>query len=525
MLFTENETNVQRLFGVPNPTPYAKDAFHEYVIQGNTAAVNDKMLGTKAAPYYRLKIPAHGQVQVKMRLYAEAEGVSEPFADSFDETFQQRIAEADAFYRHLIPEGLSPQACAIARQAYAGLLWSKQFYYYVIEDWLEGDPNMPPPPASRKEGRNSDWRDLFNRDVLSMPDTWEYPWYASWDTAFHMICFARLDPEYTKNQLILFLREWYMHPSGKMPAYEFNFSDVNPPVHAWACWRVYKITGPRRQARPGVPGQRVSEAAAGFHLVGQSQRPDGPEYLLRRLSGSGQHRPLRPLQDRCPAASTLQEADATAWMAFFCGTMLSMALELAQEEQAYEDMASKFFEHYVSIASAINTFGGSGLWDETDGFYYDQIRCGQETWPLRVRSLVGLLPLIAVEIIEQRLIDRLPGFKKRMQWFLKNRRDLAQFISYMESRRKDGGRSCITCWPSLRSTGSSGCCGTCSTRTSSCRPSASAPCPSSTRTIPSPCGWAASSTGSSTGPASRKAASSAATPTGADRSGFPAITC
>jgi hypothetical protein len=437
VLFTENETNVRRLFGVPNPTPYTKDAFHEYVIQGNKAAINHKMLGTKAAPYYRLKVPAHGQMQVKMRLYAEAEGVGEPCAGNFDETFQQRILEADAFYRRLIPEGLSPQAHAIARQAYAGLLWSKQFYYYVIEDWLEGDPNMPPPPPSRKEGRNADWRDLFNRDVLSMPDTWEYPWYASWDTAFHMICFARLDPEYTKRQLILFLREWYMHPSGKMPAYEFNFSDVNPPVHAWACWRVYKIACPDGKRDRAFLASAFQKLLLDFTWWVNRKDPTGRNIFSGGFLGLD-NIGIFDRSKTLPGGETLQEADATAWMAFFCGTMLSMALELAQEDPAYEDMASKFFEHYVSIASAINTFGGSGLWDETDGFYYDQIRCGKKSWPLRVRSLVGLMPLIAVEIIEQRLIDRLPGFKKRMQWFLKNRRDLAQFISYMESRRKDG---------------------------------------------------------------------------------------
>ncbi len=437
LLFTENETNVQRLFDVPNPTPYVKDAFHEYVIQGNTAAVNPAQQGTKAALYYRLEVPAHGQVQIKLRLYAEDEKMRKPLGDGFDKTFQQRNAEADAFYQHLIPENLSPRARSIARQAYAGLLWSKQFYYYVVEDWLEGDPNMPPPPASRKEGRNHDWRDLFNRDVLSMPDKWEYPWYASWDTAFHMICFARLDPQYAKRQLIRFLREWYMHPSGKIPAYEFNFSDVNPPVHAWACWRVYKIACPDGKRDRAFLASAFQKLLLDFTWWVNRKDPTGRNIFsggFLGLDNIGLFDRSEPL----PSGEYLQEADATAWMAFFCGTMLSMALELAKEDQAYEDMASKFFEHFISIASAINTLGGSGLWDETDGFYYDQIRCGEETWPLRVRSLVGLIPLIAVEIIEQEKIDRLPGFKKRMQWFLHNRRDLAPFISYMESRRCDG---------------------------------------------------------------------------------------
>jgi hypothetical protein len=437
VLFTENETNVQRLFGTPNPTPCTKDAFHEYVIRGATSAVNKTMQGTKAAPYYRLTVPAHGQVQVKLRLYAQTEDLKDPFADSFDETFQQRIAEADAFYRTIIPENLSPQARAIARQAYAGLLWNKQFYYYVVDDWLEGDPKMPPPPRSRLDGRNAGWRDLFNRDVLSMPDKWEYPWYASWDTAFHMICFARIDPDYAKNQLIRFLREWYMHPSGKLPAYEFNFSDVNPPVHAWACWRVYKITGARGRRDRAFLASAFQKLLLDFTWWVNRKDPAGRNIFsggFLGLDNIGIFDRSKPL----PSGEGLQEADATAWMAFYCGTMLSIALELARDEQAYEDMASKFFEHFVSIASAINTFGGSGLWDETDGFYYDQIRCGKEIWPLKVRSLVGLLPLIAVETITQETVDRLPGFKKRMQWFLRNRPELARFITYMECKRRNG---------------------------------------------------------------------------------------
>lgn len=437
MLFTENETNVHRLFDAANPTPYVKDAFHEYVVKGNISAVNPAQQGTKAAAYYRLKIPAHGQVQVQLRLSAEEDHVGTPFAGQFEEIFGRRIAEADAFYRQVIPEGLEPQAHAIARQAYAGLLWNKQFYYYVVDDWLQGDPNMPPPPPRRRDGRNCDWRDLFNRDVLSMPDKWEFPWYASWDTAFHMICFARIDPEYTKRQLSVFLREWYMHPSGKMPAYEFNFSDVNPPVHAWACWRVYKIACPDGQRDRAFLASAFQKLLLDFTWWVNRKDPTGRNIFsggFLGLDNIGLFDRSQPL----PSGEYIQEADATAWMAFFCGTMLSMALELARDDPAYEDMASKFFEHFVSIASAINTLAGSGLWDETDGIYYDQIRCGDEIWPLRVRSLVGLMPLIAAEVIEQETIDRLPGFKKRMQWFLKNRCDLAPFISYMESRRKDG---------------------------------------------------------------------------------------
>jgi len=432
VLFTENETNVQRLFGTPNSTPYTKDAFHEYVIQGNVAAVNPAGHGTKVAPYYRLTVGGQGQVQVKMRLCAEAEAVAEPFGARFEEVFTQRRAEADGFYEQVIPKTLGPRAASLARQAYAGLLWSKQFYYYVVEDWLQGDPNMPPPPPRRRHGRNSAWMDLFNRDVLSMPDKWEYPWYAAWDTAFHMIPFAEIDPGYTKRQLILFLREWYMHPSGALPAYEFELSDVNPPVHAWACWRVYKMTGRRGARDMDFLASAFQKLLLNFTWWVNRKDPAGRSIFaggFLGLDNIGLFDRSQPL----PNGEHIEQADATAWMAFYCGTMLSIALELAQEDRAYEDMASKFFEHFIAIASAINTLGGTGLWDETDGFYYDQIRCGWQIWPLRVRSLVGLLPLVAVEIIEQEAIDRLPGFKKRMQWFLRNRRELAQFISYMES--------------------------------------------------------------------------------------------
>jgi len=448
VLFTENETNTQRLFHVAGYTPYVKDAFHEYVIKDNRSAVSDKARGTKAAPYYRLQIAGGGQAQIRLRLYADTEGVGDPFDAGFDETFEQRIREADAFYRKIIPANLGPQARSIARQAYAGLLWNKQFYHYAVEDWLDGDPNMPPPPAGRKDGRNAEWWHLFSRDVLSMPDKWEFPWFASWDTAFHMLPFARIDPDFTKRQLVLFLREWYMHPSGKMPAYEFNFSDVNPPVHAWTCWRVYKIAAPRGKRDRAFLASAFQKLLLDFTWWVNREDPSGKNVFSGGFLGMdniGLFDRSKPL----PSGEYLQQADGTAWMAFFCGTMLSMALELAHKERAYEDMASKFFEHFVMIASATNTLGGTGLWDETDGFYYDHIKCKNESWPLKVRSLIGLLPVIAAEIVDQKTIDQLPGFKKRMDWFLNNRRDLAQLISYMESRSKDGGRRYLLAIPSL----------------------------------------------------------------------------
>ena len=434
ILLTENETNTLRLFGVPNYTPYTKDAFHEYVIKGDAAAVSGGIRGTKAAAYYVLKIAGRGQAQIRLRLSARAEGTREPFA-GFDEVFATRSAEAEAFYRRVIPKGLDPHARRVARQAYAGLLWNKQFYHYVVEDWLEGDANMPPPPT-RARRRNLSWEHLFNRDVLSMPDKWEYPWYASWDTAFHMIPFARIDPDFTKHQLLLFLREWYMHPNGQLPAYEFEFSDVNPPVHAWACWRVYKMTGPRGRRDRAFLASAFQKLLLNFTWWVNRKDPEGRNVFsggFLGLDNIGLFDRSKPL----PNGDYLYQADGTAWMAFYCGTMLAMALELATKDPAYEDMASKFFEHFVAIAGAMNTLGGTGLWDDHDGFYYDQIECRGRPWPLKVRSMVGLLPLIAVETIEQETIDRLPGFKKRMQWFLDNRHDLARFISYMECRGQD----------------------------------------------------------------------------------------
>ena len=438
-LFTENETNAARLFDAPNGAPYVKDAFHEYVVQGRSDAVNPEMTGTKACALYRLEVPAGGGITLRLRLSAEDEAPNEPFGNGFDRVFADRIREADDYYSALLPGHLSEEERRIARQCYAGLLWSKQFYHFSVKDWLEGDPAHPAPPASRRHGRNHDWIHLYNRDVISMPDKWEYPWYAAWDLAFHMIPFAGVDPFFAKEQLLLFLREWYMHPNGQIPAYEFAFSDVNPAVHAWAAWRVYKITGPRG-GRDRLFLSRVFQKLL-LNFTWWVNRKDlhgnhvfsGGFLGLDNIGVFDRSKPL-------PAGGYLEQADGTAWMAFYCTTMLSMALELAAEDPSYEDVASKFFEHFIAIADAINTLGGTGLWDEEDGIYYDHLHIDGRSIPLRVRSLVGLLPLIAVEILKDEVVDRLPGFRKRMRWFLENRKDLARTVTWMEPPGTEGGR-------------------------------------------------------------------------------------
>ena len=431
-LFTENETNTKKLFGTDNWTPYVKDAFHEYLIHGNTDAVNPKSVGTKMAAHYKLEVPGGREVVIRLRLSNAELSPKKNLGKEFDDVFQTRIREADEFYESKWPKGLTPQECSTARQGYAGLLWSKQFYHYIVRDWIEGDPNQPAPPASRREGRNAEWKNLYNRDVISMPDKWEYPWFAAWDLAFHMIPFGKIDPEFAKQQLVLFLREWYMHPNGQIPAYEFAFGDVNPPVHAWACWRTYKITGARGKRDRQFLSRTFQKLLLNFTWWVNRKDAEGKNLFsggFLGLDNIGVFDRSKPL----PTGGHLEQADGTAWMAFYCNTMLSMALELARDNPATEDMASKFFEHFVAIADAINTHGGTGLWDEQDGFYYDQLHVNGQTIPLRIRSIVGLIPIFAVEILEAEVIDRLPGFRKRLQWFLDNRKDLAQHISYMDS--------------------------------------------------------------------------------------------
>ena len=432
-LFTENETNNERIFGSPNLSPYVKDAFHEAVVHGRQETVNPQQSGTKAAPHYALEIPSGGEVTLRFRL-ATAPGMpAKPF-DDFEEVFAARRAECEAFFQTKFAPALTPGARDVARQAYAGLLWTKQFFNYSVKDWLTGDPNSPKPPAERLRGRNRDWEHLFNADVISMPDKWEYPWYAAWDLAFHMIPMARIDPDFAKQQLLLFLREWYMHPSGAIPAYEWNFGDVNPPVHAWACWRVYKISG-KAGARDTLFLERVFQKLIINFTWWVNRKDVQGKHIFSGgflgLDNIGIFDRAKPL----PNGQSLAQADGTAWMAFYCGTMLSMALELARTRPAYEDVASKFLEHFVEIVDAMNAVGDGGLWNEEDGFYYDQLLIeGRQEMPLRVRSLVGLVAICAVEVLDQEVIEGLPGFNKRLGWFVENRSDLAKNISYMHRR-------------------------------------------------------------------------------------------
>ncbi|HEY7504105.1 MAG TPA: hypothetical protein VH700_08395, partial [Gemmatimonadales bacterium] len=400
LLFTENETNVARLFGTPNAQPYVKDGFHRAVVDGDQSAVNPAKEGTKAALHYVLSIPAGEERVVRLRLSQRGVAGSKAIGADLDRIFEARIRETDEFYRERLPEAATEDEQRVLRQGYAGLLWSKQFYHYVVRDWLEGDPAQPAAPASRRAGRNSEWPHVYHRDVISMPDKWEYPWFAAWDLAFHMIPFARIDPHFAKEQLLLFLREWYMHPNGQIPAYEFAFGDVNPPVHAWAVWRVYKMTGPRGARDRLFLERAFQKLLLNFTWWVNRKDPEGHNLFAGGFLGMDNVGVFDRSQS-LPTGGHLEQADGTAWMAFYCNTMLSMALELASEDPAYEDLASKFFEHFIAIADAMNNLGGTGLWSEEDGFYYDQLHVDSWHIPLRVRSMVGLMPLIAVEVLDE----------------------------------------------------------------------------------------------------------------------------
>ncbi|MCO8121856.1 glucosidase [Stieleria sp. TO1_6] len=447
-LFTDNETNTDRHPGLPSESEFFKDAFHRYVVNGDVKTVNPAQRGTKCAAY-GLDLVMPGKTKtIRMRLSHVQEPIitdrcngnvenysAAAFDESFDEVFDQRRQEADEYFATRIPESVPACRQPIMRQAYAGLLWTKQFYHYVVATWLDGDPSGPTGSETRKLGRNSDWRHLFNRDVISMPDKWEYPWYAAWDLAFHMVPMAHLDPKFAKDQMILFLREWYMHPSGQIPAYEWHLDDVNPPVHAWGVWQVYKASGPPQQRDKMFLARAFQKLLLNFTWWVNQKDPRGKNIFsggFLGLDNIGVFDRSKPLP-----RGHLEQADGTAWMAFYCGTMLRMAIELADENEAYGDMASKFFEHYVAIAEAMNSMDGSGLWDESEGFYYDHLYVDGQSIPIRVRSLVGLLPLMTGVILEEHIIEKLPGFRRRMQWFLDSRPDLSQHMTYMEGEGPD----------------------------------------------------------------------------------------
>ena len=438
LLFTENESNNRRLWGVENPGPYVKDAFHDYVVHGTTAAVNPRRTGTKAALDYELKLGPGEEKVLHLRL-SRGEGAArgKKLTQEVETVFARRIGEADEFYDSVLAKPADEESKRILRQAFAGLLWSKQFYHYVVRDWLKGDPATPRPPEERKRGRNRAWGHLYNSDVVSMPDKWEYPWYAAWDLAFHCVTLARVDPDFAKEQLVLMLREWYMHPNGQIPAYEWAFGDVNPPVHAWASYQVFLI----EKKQNGGKGDRqflekvFHKLLLNFTWWVNRKDPDGQNVFQGGFLGLDNI----GVFDRSavlPTGGSIEQSDGTSWMAMYSLDMLAIALELAADDPTYEDVASKFWEHFLYIAKAMNHLGGDGLslWNEEDGFFYDVLHTNDgQRIPLKVRSLVGLTPLYAVQTMEPELLRSMPAFRRRLEWFIENRPDLTSNMACMHT--------------------------------------------------------------------------------------------
>ncbi len=430
-LFTENETNVQCVFGCAGGNGYFKDAFHNYIIHSAKDAVNPAKRGTKAAGFYRLNLAPGGSASIRLRMRPATSGQPDAFA-AFDQIFADRQREAEEFYSDIHAGIDNEDARRVQRQALAGMLWNRQCYHYNVYDWLRGDPGQPPPPGERQDGRNHDWQHLNSNEVLSMPDKWEYPWFAAWDLGFHCVALTLVDPEFAKRQLILLCREWYMHPNGQFPAYEWNFSDVNPPVHAIAAWKIYRL----EQLRTGKGDRKFLERVFHKLMINFTWWVNREDAQGRNIFQGGflglDNIGLFDRSQPLPTGGAVNQSDGTAWMAMYTLNLMRIALELARDDYIYEDIASKFFEHFLYIAHAMSDIAGQGvgLWDEDDNFYYSvlSLPAGQNA-PLRIRSIVGLIPLFAVEVIEQDLLDAMPHFSERLDWFLEKRPDLASLVS------------------------------------------------------------------------------------------------
>lgn len=447
LLFTENETNNQKLFNTPNASPYVKDGINDYLIH-QQPTINPNLTGTKVSAHYTLLVKPGETEIIQLRLSDSSE-IGQAFGEEFTNIFQTRIAEADAFYQRISPGELSADERNVQRQAYAGMLWNKQFYYYVVEDWLKGDLDTPPPPKERYSIRNSQWVHIFNNDIISMPDKWEYPWYAAWDLAFHVIPLSAIDPDFAKRQLSRFTREWYMHPNGQLPAYEWTFDDVNPPVHAWAAWRTYQIEKQIYGRADRQFLERVfQKLLLNFTWWVNRKDVEGKNIFQGGFLGMD-NIGVFDRSSKLPVGGYIQQADGTSWMAMYSLNMLTIALELAKENSAYEDIASKFYEHFLRIAAAMDGIGNSqmSLWDEVDGFYYDALQFPDRQCPMKVRSLVGLIPLFAIATLEPEVLQQLPNFKRRMEWFINNRPDLKRNVACMETLGVGARRQLAIAYP------------------------------------------------------------------------------
>ncbi len=445
LLFTGNDTNDARLFGVPNASPYVKDAFHERVVHGREEATNPADEGTKAAAWYRRTLAPGESWTIRLRMGPPENPAAGELGGAFDAAFDARVAEADAFYAGVLAPTMpgatmTDDARLVARQALAGLLLSKQYYHYAVDRWLRGDPGQPPPPTAHTTGRNRGWTNVYAADVISMPDGWEYPWFAAWDLAFHTVPLALVDAEFAKEQITLLMREWYMHPNGQIPAYEWAFGDANPPVHAWAARRVYGIEGRRAGAPDTVFLERAfHKLLLNFTWWVNRKDVEGNNVFEGGFLGMdnvGLFDRSAPL----PNGAFIEQSDGTSWMAFYSLGMLAIAVELARGDPAYEDTASKFWEHFLYIAQAA-TGPGNALWDEEDGFFYDVLKLSTgERVPMKVRSMVGLIPLLAVETLDPEDLARMPGFTRRMEWFVRHRPDLAGNVASMGASGVAGRR-------------------------------------------------------------------------------------